>query len=153
MNRLAVKLAGRDHGFPWDSVDVNSDPDWDWRTGASDAPSVVCALWRAAVERSRIVVVDVVGVEWPTPDHFPPARYLAGRADACGAAAHREVLVDGYACGPLSMTAYTLGTSCPDSAGVGGSPRPPAVSSMRSMGVMTPLGSNRFNSASPTADS
>jgi len=57
---LAVKLAGQGYGPPWDAVDFDADPDWEWRTGASDAPEDVYALWRAAVERSRELVAEVI---------------------------------------------------------------------------------------------
>jgi 4,5-DOPA dioxygenase extradiol len=71
----------------------------------------------------------------PTPDHFIPLLYLAGLAGTGSPAAPAApggdspqdvgVLVDGYAYGSLSMTAYTLGLSCPAGAAEGGSPAGP----------------------------
>src|SRR5215468_2428157 len=41
---LAVKLAGQEYGAPWDGVDFDADPSWDWRTAAEDTPADLCAM-------------------------------------------------------------------------------------------------------------
>ncbi|MGH8981279.1 MAG: DinB family protein [Acidimicrobiales bacterium] len=46
-------LFGGDYSPPWDAVDWESDPDWEWRTAADDSPDALRALWEDAVARSR----------------------------------------------------------------------------------------------------
>ena len=57
---FSVRLLGSDPMPPFDTVDWESDPDWEWRTGAEDDPEELMALWRAAVERSRAAVASVL---------------------------------------------------------------------------------------------
>ena len=84
---LVVKLAGQPYGPPWDEVDFEADPDWEWRTGVEDDPAEVYALWRTAVQRSRQVVAAVLrdgGMDAATQFTGPDGR----------AASVREMLLD-----------------------------------------------------------
>ena len=41
-------------GGPWRQSDFDADPDWEWHTAAEGTPADLYALWRGAVERSRV---------------------------------------------------------------------------------------------------
>jgi 4,5-DOPA dioxygenase extradiol len=93
-------------GLNWGLVDEGFD--WAQRFD-SDAKE------RMLTDPSAFATLDAhpdFGSAVPTPDHFLPALYLAGLAGGAGTQSP-EVLIDGYAYGSLSMTAYTLGLGRP----------------------------------------
>ena len=53
-------LLGRDLGPPWDAVDWDADPDWDWHSAAADTPEQLLTLWQDAVARSRSAVAEAL---------------------------------------------------------------------------------------------
>jgi Protein of unknown function (DUF664) len=52
-NIVSHHLTGAPVGSPWNAVDYQADPDWDWRSAAADSPAELYELWRGAVERSK----------------------------------------------------------------------------------------------------
>ena len=54
------KLLEQDPGPPWNAVDWNADPDWEWHSAAEDTPEQLLKLWQDAVARSRSVVTQVL---------------------------------------------------------------------------------------------
>ncbi len=54
------KLLASPLGPPWDSVDWDANPDWEWHSAAEDTPEQLMALWHEAVERSRAVVAEAL---------------------------------------------------------------------------------------------
>ena len=44
----------------WADIDWKSDPDWEWRTGATDPPDQVRSLWETAVTASRADVAEAL---------------------------------------------------------------------------------------------
>jgi hypothetical protein len=74
---FSVRLLGRAPAPPWDTVDWDADPDWEWRTAAEDSPEELYRLWEDAVARSRASTAEAladggldrlsVGGEWTEP--------------------------------------------------------------------------------------
>jgi uncharacterized damage-inducible protein DinB len=46
---FADKLRDRTARPPWDAVDWESDPDWEWRTAGGEAPEEIRTQWRSSV--------------------------------------------------------------------------------------------------------
>jgi uncharacterized damage-inducible protein DinB len=70
-------LHGRDYTPPWDAIDWESDPDWEWRTAADDSPDELRAMWEDAVARSRQRVAEALadgGVEHLAGRTWPDGR-------------------------------------------------------------------------------
>jgi len=57
---FSVKLHGRPPHPPWDTVDWDANPDWEWRTAAEDSPEQLLAQWQAAADRSRTLVAEAI---------------------------------------------------------------------------------------------
>ncbi len=57
---FSQRLLGREPGPPWDAVDWDADPEWDWHTAAEDAPEQLMTLWQEAVARSRSAVTEAL---------------------------------------------------------------------------------------------
>jgi uncharacterized damage-inducible protein DinB len=57
---LSERLGGRPPVAPWNTVDWDADPDWEWHTAAEDTPDDLRALWQVAVARSRTAVTEAL---------------------------------------------------------------------------------------------
>ncbi len=77
-------LHGRERSSPWDTVDWEADPDWEFHSAAGDTPEELFALWEGAVERSRGLVTAALadaGLDqfakrtWPTGES-PSLRWI-----------------------------------------------------------------------------
>ncbi len=74
---FAENLLGRAPGPPWDAVDWDADPDWDWSSAAHDSPEELRALWEAAVAQARIDVDEALargGLEQLAKRAWPDGR-------------------------------------------------------------------------------
>jgi hypothetical protein len=74
------QLFGRRRQPPWDTVDWQADPDWEWHSAAEDPPEQLRALWRDAVGRSRSLIAEALHdgdlarpAARPSPDGLVPS--------------------------------------------------------------------------------
>lgn len=51
-------LQGREQLSPWNTVDWDSEHDWDWRSAAEDSPGELYGRWRDSVARSRVLIAQ-----------------------------------------------------------------------------------------------
>ena len=71
------RLHDRELGAPWDAVDWDADPDWEWRSAAADTPEQLMALGRDAVARARAGVAVAIadgGLDRPSRFTWPDGR-------------------------------------------------------------------------------
>jgi 4,5-DOPA dioxygenase extradiol len=99
------------------------DAAYDWARRFDDAVAQLMTSDPGALP--RLQGHEDFGQAVPTPDHFLPLLYLAGLASAADDTAH--VLVDGYAMGSISMTAYALGCHDVEPEDLGSAPPLPDV--------------------------
>jgi hypothetical protein len=74
---FSYRLHGRDPGPPWNTVDFDADPQWEWRTAQEEPPEQVVALWEAAVRRSRASLAEALetgGLDQPGAVTWPDGR-------------------------------------------------------------------------------
>jgi hypothetical protein len=82
----STKLSGRSPGEPWDSVDWDADPDWEFRSAADDPPDELYALWDGAVARSRArfdAALADGGLDQPVHAAWPDGRHPSLRRLVC----------------------------------------------------------------------
>jgi uncharacterized damage-inducible protein DinB len=53
-------LCGKKPSSPWDTVDWDADPDWEWHSAADDTPDQLRAIWQENVDRSRECVAEAL---------------------------------------------------------------------------------------------
>jgi uncharacterized damage-inducible protein DinB len=81
---FSERLHGRAPQPPWDTVDWDADPDWEWHSAAEDTPEQLYALWQDAVARSRSMVTEALAdgglgqlARRTSPDgHAPSLRWI-----------------------------------------------------------------------------
>ena len=72
---------------PFDAVDFDADPDWEWRTAVENGPEELLTLWEACVQRSRAAIA--AAYDAGGPDVLAKVRWADG-----GSPSLRRLMVD-----------------------------------------------------------
>jgi hypothetical protein len=71
------RLWGRPPGPPFDAVDWDADPDWEWHSAADDTPEQLYALWQDSVVGARAQIAEAIadgGLDRPLDQGWPDGR-------------------------------------------------------------------------------
>jgi len=60
-NWFSVVLDDNPYPPPWDTIDWDADPDWEWRTGATDEPEALLAAYEDTVARMDANIAAALG--------------------------------------------------------------------------------------------
>jgi len=58
-------LHGNERSAPWDTVDWDAQPDWEWESSKQDSPEQLRTEWEDAVSRSRDLVDMALATDGP----------------------------------------------------------------------------------------
>ena len=70
-------LRGMEQLPPWNAVDWDADPGWDWQSAADDTPEHLYSRWQAAIGRSRALFDEALA----NGDLGEPGRAIAERRE------------------------------------------------------------------------
>lgn len=74
---FSVRLLDRAPSTPWDAVDWDTSPEWDWTSSSADAPSYLYGLWQQMVDQSRRLTAQALadgGLDRPLLQRWPDGR-------------------------------------------------------------------------------
>ena len=83
---FTAKLRGEPLGPPWNAVDMEADPDWEWHSAVEDSPGQLYDLWGDAVARSRAQLAAALatgGLDQPISMSWPDGRQPSLRRLLC----------------------------------------------------------------------
>ncbi|HEX8973283.1 DUF664 domain-containing protein [Oryzihumus sp.] len=83
---FTARLGGETLGAPWDGVDWDADPDWEFTSAAQDSPAELYALYDAAAQRSRdrlAAALDDGGLDQLIDMSWPDGRRASLRRMLC----------------------------------------------------------------------